>query len=211
MKKIMTMMAAMAIMMTSMPAWSATLGDLTNDNKVDVEDVNTIINVILKISSSDDLLAKSDVNQDGRVDVEDVNRIINIILGQVIQVKDGLISSEYANENDTHFEFKLDEAMGTGSITVYNVVFTIGDRQSPAMTIRIPDAKFTRTGNVITFDDTDIAPEMLRGSGFIPMGDPQYNVTDLKCVLNLEAKTFTITFKCHGGQYDQNGTITFTE
>ncbi|MBO4871427.1 MAG: dockerin type I repeat-containing protein [Muribaculaceae bacterium] len=212
MKKIMMMMTTVALMMNlSTSAWSANVGDVNNDNKVDVEDVNSIISAILNTSSNDEQKAKSDVTGDGRIDIEDVNRVINIILELEIQVKDGIISSVYANENDIHFEFNLNEVANIGTITVYNVIFTIGDRQSPAMTIRIPDAKFTRNGNTITFNDTDIAPEMKRGSGFVPMGDPLYNVTDLISVLNLVDKTFSISFKCHGGEFSDNGSITFEQ
>ena len=56
-------------------------GDVTGDGRVDVEDVNAVINVILGIAASDELRAASDVTGDGRVDVEDVNAIINVILG----------------------------------------------------------------------------------------------------------------------------------
>ncbi|MBO4871177.1 MAG: leucine-rich repeat protein [Muribaculaceae bacterium] len=52
-------------------------GDVTGDGKVDVEDVNAAINIILELSELD---LKADLNGDGKVDVEDVNAIINIIL-----------------------------------------------------------------------------------------------------------------------------------
>ena len=55
-------------------------GDVTGDGRVDVEDVNAVINVVLGIAASDELRAASDVTGDGRVDVEDVNAIINVIL-----------------------------------------------------------------------------------------------------------------------------------
>lgn len=128
---------------------------------------------------------------------------------QIIDVKDGVIVSTTEQSTDTRFEYTLNEDAGTGTIVVYNVVFTIGERQSPAMTIRIPNAKFTRTRNIITFNDTDIAPDMLRGSTFVPMGDPAYNVTDLNSVLNLDDKTFNISFICHGGDYSKSGNIEF--
>ena len=57
------------------------VGDATGDNKVDVEDVNAIINVILKAASPEEYIGKVDVNSDGKVDVEDVNGVINLILG----------------------------------------------------------------------------------------------------------------------------------
>ena len=56
---------------------ATTTGDVNGDTKVDVEDVNAVINMILKVSET---TAAGDVNNDGKVDVEDVNAIINIIL-----------------------------------------------------------------------------------------------------------------------------------
>lgn len=55
-------------------------GDVNGDNIIDVEDVNAVINVILKVSAADAYPGVCDVNGDGIVDVEDVNAIINIIL-----------------------------------------------------------------------------------------------------------------------------------
>ncbi|MBR1803385.1 MAG: dockerin type I repeat-containing protein, partial [Muribaculaceae bacterium] len=55
-------------------------GDLNGDGKVDVEDVNIAINVILGLNTDKGVKAKADLNNDGKVDVEDVNAIINIIL-----------------------------------------------------------------------------------------------------------------------------------
>lgn len=57
-----------------------TTGDVTGDNIVDVEDVNAVINLILKVTNADDYPGNADVTGDGIVDVEDVNSIINIIL-----------------------------------------------------------------------------------------------------------------------------------
>lgn len=55
-------------------------GDVTGDNKVDVEDVNAVINIILKGKTAEDYPGIADVTGDGKIDVEDVNAIINIIL-----------------------------------------------------------------------------------------------------------------------------------
>ena len=52
----------------------------TGDNIVDVEDVNAVINIILKVHSASYYPGISDLNNDGTIDVEDVNAIINIIL-----------------------------------------------------------------------------------------------------------------------------------
>ena len=56
------------------------VGDVNGDEKVDVDDVNAVINIILGATASDELRAASNVTGDGKVDVEDVNAIINIIL-----------------------------------------------------------------------------------------------------------------------------------
>ena len=54
--------------------------DLTGDGKVDVSDVNAVINIILKVKTASSYPGNADVTGDGKIDVEDVNAIINIIL-----------------------------------------------------------------------------------------------------------------------------------
>ncbi|MBQ7691435.1 MAG: hypothetical protein IJT30_09665 [Muribaculaceae bacterium] len=124
-------------------------------------------------------------------------------------VPEGTYASVYTSENDTHYEYTLDMEHQLCTITVHNVVFTIGERQSPAMTIRIPNAAIVSTSHTgaVTIEDTNIAPEMLRGSDFVPMPDVQYIVTDLRATLNAVEKTFAITFKCHGGEFSDTGKL----
>lgn len=57
-------------------------GDVNGDGKVDVADINTIINVILENETAASYDGRADVNGDGKVDVADINAIIDIILGQ---------------------------------------------------------------------------------------------------------------------------------
>ena len=52
--------------------------DLNGDGKVDVSDVNEVINVVLGKS-----VAAADVNGDGKVDISDVNMVINALLGKI--------------------------------------------------------------------------------------------------------------------------------
>ena len=56
-------------------------GDVTREGKVDISDVNAVINMILDLSSKTE---DGDVNGDGVVDISDVNDVINIILGLVV-------------------------------------------------------------------------------------------------------------------------------
>lgn len=54
-------------------------GDVNGDGKVDVEDINIAIDIILENTTADSYPA-ADINGDGKVDVEDINAIIDIIL-----------------------------------------------------------------------------------------------------------------------------------
>ena len=54
-------------------------GDVTGDGKVDVSDVNQVINMMLGKAEQ---TVRADVNGDGKVDVSDVNQVINLMLGK---------------------------------------------------------------------------------------------------------------------------------
>ncbi|MBR6284630.1 MAG: phosphodiester glycosidase family protein [Muribaculaceae bacterium] len=58
-----------------------TLGDVTGDGSVDIDDVNAIINVMLGKVAPDRFPASPDINGSGSVDVDDLNLILNILLG----------------------------------------------------------------------------------------------------------------------------------
>ena len=57
-------------------------GDVNGDGKVDVEDVNAIINIILELKNQNDYPGNADLNGDGKVDVEDANIVIGMILNE---------------------------------------------------------------------------------------------------------------------------------
>ena len=56
-------------------------GDINGDNKVDVTDVNLVVNIILGKESKDNY-PNADTDRNGTVDVTDVNAVVNIILGK---------------------------------------------------------------------------------------------------------------------------------
>ncbi len=64
----------------SKPQYS--LGDINGDGKVDVSDVNIVINIMLGKVQASQYPGNADVNNDNKVDVSDVNKIINIMLGK---------------------------------------------------------------------------------------------------------------------------------
>ena len=58
------------------------VGEVTGDGRVDVSDVNVVINVMLGKEQDAQLRALAEVTGDGRVDVSDVNVVINLMLGK---------------------------------------------------------------------------------------------------------------------------------
>ena len=59
------------------------VGDINGDGKVDVSDVNIIINIMLGKAQPDQYPGNPDLNGDNSVDVSDVNAVINLMLGKI--------------------------------------------------------------------------------------------------------------------------------
>ncbi len=115
------------------------------------------------------------------------------------------VSTSYESSTDLHFDFIFDAQTMTCQVMLYNIQFTIGDRVSPKMNIRI-DVPYTHNSGVYTIKQTSdvIIPYLIRGESFVPAD--QFPVTDFKAVVNIPKKTYTIAFDCHGGSFDDNGT-----
>lgn len=64
---------------TVIPQQAGVTGDVNGDGKVDIADINSVINIILELDAK---TGKADVNGDGNVDVADINVIIDIMLAQ---------------------------------------------------------------------------------------------------------------------------------
>ncbi|MBR1883178.1 MAG: dockerin type I repeat-containing protein [Muribaculaceae bacterium] len=58
------------------------VGDVTGDGEVDVNDVNTIINIVLGKNEASNYGGRANVDGNGEVDVNDVNTLINLVLGK---------------------------------------------------------------------------------------------------------------------------------
>lgn len=114
----------------------------------------------------------------------------------------------HESESDIYYQFYIDTQKDSSSIFMYNIVFTIGDRVSPAMTIRV-DAPLTvdKSGQVFTYAGTGIAPYMMMGSGMIQLTDDDYLVNNLTCVVDTKNRTYDIKFDCHGGHYSDSGSL----
>lgn len=60
----------------------AATGDVNGDGRVDVEDVNILINIMLSKDSADNYFGRADVDGKNGIDIADVNIVINIMLGK---------------------------------------------------------------------------------------------------------------------------------
>jgi hypothetical protein len=118
------------------------------------------------------------------------------------------LESVYQNETDAHYLFDIDMDKDSSAIYLYNIRFTIGQVQSPAMNIRI-DAPVTvdKDGKVYTYAGTGIHPYMQRGGTMLRLYDDIYLVTDLTCKVDTKNLTYSITFDCHGGHFDDHGSL----
>lgn len=58
-------------------------GDINGDGKVDVSDVNIIVNIILGKESESKYPGNANVDGQGGIDVGDVNMVVNIVLGKL--------------------------------------------------------------------------------------------------------------------------------
>ena len=55
-------------------------GDVNGDGKIDVADINVLIDIILNLDDASKYNGRADVNNDTKVDVADINQIIDMIL-----------------------------------------------------------------------------------------------------------------------------------
>ena len=81
-KSYLKMMALVACLLLGLSATAQVQGDLNGDNKVDIADVNAVINMMLGKSAQ---TAAGDINGDSSVDIADVNAVINLMLGKTNQ------------------------------------------------------------------------------------------------------------------------------
>ena len=58
------------------------MGDLNGDGKLDIADVNLLINLMLGKADVSSCHTDPDVNKDKQVDVADINLLINTLLGK---------------------------------------------------------------------------------------------------------------------------------
>lgn len=118
------------------------------------------------------------------------------------------VFSAHGSDTETFYHFNIDLNKDKSTINIYNIVFTIGEAQSPAMNIRIDaPASYNKENNTVTFSGSNIMPFMIRGDSLIPMEGEAYRVNNLTCTVNFKENTFSIAFDCHGGHHDDTGKL----
>ncbi|MBR2145982.1 MAG: leucine-rich repeat protein [Muribaculaceae bacterium] len=91
-------------------------GDINGDNKVDVSDVNIIINIMLGKASASNYPGNADLNNDGKVDVSDVSLLIDVVLGKPVELAEGAVCDLDGDTNVdvTDVSLLIDIVLGKG-------------------------------------------------------------------------------------------------
>lgn len=111
-------------------------GDINSDNNVDVDDVNSVINMIL---GGQEPSNRSDVNDDGITDVDDVNTIINFILNGTHEIVK--TNADWVWDMD-----KLPEIRIYVSLDEWNRLLALYDSNNKTKQYIVADMDFTMNG-----------------------------------------------------------------
>lgn len=96
-------------------------------------------------------------------------------------------------------------AKGEGTVRLNGVKFSARGHMSPALNIRI-DAPLKKNDGVFTYEGTELVPYLKTGNTEVPYDEMK--IQDFKAVVDVKKKTYTLTFKAHGGEFNSEGTIT---
>ena len=125
-----------------------------------------------------------------------------------------MLESEHGEANDTYLVYDIDLDKDSSSIYVHNAVFTMDETSSPPLSVRVDaPCSVDKSGKVFTFMGTDIAPYLMRGNTAVPF--PSLRVNNLTSVVDVEKKTYSISFDCQGtamgkqinGHYEKEGKL----
>ena len=119
---------------------------------------------------------------------------------------------DYAKATETFFTFNwglTSEGEFQGSTMLHNVQFQIGESSSPKIpSIRIPydeHSTVTSTTTGYTIEGTGITGLLLQGTTEVPFD--RSTIDDLKIEVDVVNKSYSIYFKCMGGEYENSGRL----
>lgn len=124
------------------------------------------------------------------------------------------LESEHSATNDTYLVYDIDLSKDSSIIYVYNAKFQMGEQTSPALNIRVDaPCSVDKSGKVFTYAGSNIIPYLVMGSTPTPF--PTLRVNNLRSVVDVEKKTYSISFDCQGtvngkpidGHYEKQGNL----
>ena len=124
------------------------------------------------------------------------------------------LESEHGEANDTYLIWDIDLDKDSSSIYVYNAVFRMGDAASPPLNISVnAPCTVDKTGKVYSLTGTNIIPNLVMGSTPTPF--PTLRVNNLRSVVDVDKKTYSISLDCQGtamgkpidGHYEKEGNL----
>ena len=108
-----------------------------------------------------------------------------------------LLESEHGVANDTYLVYDIDLNKDSSSIYVYNASFSMGATTSLKLNILVNcPCTVDKSGKIFTFTGTNITPNLLRGN--TPGPFPSLHVNNLRSVVNIENRTYSLSFDCQG-------------
>ena len=102
-------LAAVILSMSVLLAYPRYIGDVNNDDKINVADVMLLVNIVLE-NYNDYELVVADVNEDGIVSVTDVMCLINIVLGKADPKEIEEVDALYITYSDEGATYKMPSA-----------------------------------------------------------------------------------------------------
>ena len=118
---------------------------------------------------------------------------------------------DYANANEPYFIFKCglnSDGNYAGNLLLNNVQFQLGESSSPKMTIRIPyDEHVTIAGTATGYTVTGTGITGLYQQGTVEIPFERSTIDDLMIDVDIVHKSYSIYFKCMGGEYENSGRL----
>ena len=115
------------------------------------------------------------------------------------------LESVHQSATDRYYVFDIDMTKGTGTIYMYNIIFAEG---APSMNLRVEvPVSLSSDGNSYVMTGTGLVAARKTGDTWTPMPGDKYHLNNLSCTVNPKAKTYSISFDAHGGQFSDTGKL----
>jgi len=115
--------------------------------------------------------------------------------------------SVHENDTDTYYVFDIDMTKDKSTIYMHNIQFE-GAPFKMTLRVAVP-VTLNQAGNAYIMTGTGLKAEMyIESAGtWVPMTDEKYNLNNLSCTVNPNAKTYAISFDAHGGHFEESGML----